>query len=180
MFPLVPGALAPSVDDLVEIVDDERSRGSSSSLELSSSPGTSLPELEYQENVNPIPIPPPVGHPPPYAVSGQCAVCSKGIPKSAFHPYRYPLAQLWHPKTATGRLHDGDLSWRTTSSSPSSSPGGYGVGHSRPIGKGECGSLGRGGSGLLSSLGGGDSDSAGEEGSESSINTSSRTQERNL
>ena len=61
------------LDDLVEIADDERS-GTSSSSELLSSPGTSLPELEDQENVNPIPIPPPVGKPPPYTVSGQCAI----------------------------------------------------------------------------------------------------------
>ena len=71
------------MDDLVEIVDDERSGGSSSSESLSS-PGTSLPELEDQENVPPInyenvnsiaiPVPPPVGNPPPYAMSGQCAV----------------------------------------------------------------------------------------------------------
>ena len=41
------------MDNLVEIADDERSGGSSSS-ELPSSPGTSLPELEDQENVPPI------------------------------------------------------------------------------------------------------------------------------
>ena len=68
------------MDDLVEIADDERS-GSSSSSESSSSPGTSLPELEDQENRPPvnygdvnsiaIPVPPPVGHPPPDAMSGQ-------------------------------------------------------------------------------------------------------------
>ena len=65
------------VDNLVEIADDERSRGSS--LSESSSLGTSLPELEDQENVpqfnyenmNTIPIPPPIGNLPPYAMSGQ-------------------------------------------------------------------------------------------------------------
>ena len=71
------------MDDLVEIADDERSE-SSLELELSSSPGTSLPGLEDQENwlpinygdVNSITIPvlPPIGNPPPYAVSGQRAV----------------------------------------------------------------------------------------------------------
>ena len=89
------------MDNLVEIADDERS-GSSSSSGLSSSPGTSLPGLEDQENVLPInyenintlPIPPPVGNPLPYAMSGQHAVHSKGIPKSAFHPNHHPLAQL--------------------------------------------------------------------------------------
>ena len=58
------------MDDLVEIADDERS-GELPSSESSSSPGTSLPELEDQENINPVPIPPPVGNPPPYVVSGQ-------------------------------------------------------------------------------------------------------------
>ena len=65
------------MDDLVEIADDERSETSSS--ESLSSPGTSLPELEDRENflpvnfenVNTILVPPPVGNPPPYAVSGQ-------------------------------------------------------------------------------------------------------------
>ena len=71
------------MDDLVEIADDERSESSSSSGS-SSSPGTSLPELEDQENRLPIdygnvnsiaiPVPPPVGSPPPYVVSGQHAI----------------------------------------------------------------------------------------------------------
>ena len=98
------------MDDLVEIADDERSKEPLSS-ESSSSPRTSLPELEDQENINPIPIPPPVGNPPPYAVSGQHAVCSKGVPKSAFHPYHRPLAQLQCSKATAGRLHDGDSLW---------------------------------------------------------------------
>ena len=82
------------MDDLVEIADDERS-GTSSSSESLSSPGTSLPELEDQENRPPINfrdvnsiailVPPPVGNPPPYAVSGQHTIRSKGIPKSTFH-----------------------------------------------------------------------------------------------
>ena len=82
------------MDNLVEIADNERSE-SSSLLGSSSSPGTSLPELEDQENrplinyggVNSIAIPvlPPVGNPPPYAVSGQHTIRSKGIPKSTFH-----------------------------------------------------------------------------------------------
>ena len=72
------------MDDLVEIADDERLGGSSSS-ESSSSPGSSLSELEDQEKIPPInyenvnsiiiPILPPVGNPPPYTVSGQHAVC---------------------------------------------------------------------------------------------------------
>ena len=95
------------MDDLVEIADDERS-GGSLSLGLSSSPGTSVPGLEDQENVNLIPISPPVGNLPPYAMSGQRAVRSKGVPKSAFHPYRCPLAQLQCSKTSAGRFHDGD------------------------------------------------------------------------
>ena len=97
------------VDDLVEIADDERS--SSSSSESSSSPGTSLPGLEDLENVNPIPIPPPVGNPPPYVVSGQCAIRTKGIPKLSFHPYPFdcrPLGSLWCSKASARRLLDGD------------------------------------------------------------------------
>ena len=83
------------LDDLVEIADDERS--SSSSSESSSSPGTSLPGLEDVENVNPLPVPPPMGNPPPYAVSGQRAIRTQGVPKSSFHPYsfdRRPLGPL--------------------------------------------------------------------------------------
>ena len=109
------------MDNLVEIVDDERS----GMLLLLSSPGTSLPELEDQENVHPVPILPPVGNPPPYAMSGQCAVRSKGVPKSAFHPYCHPLVQLRCSKTLARRLHDGDLSWRATSSSSLDSSRGY-------------------------------------------------------
>ena len=111
------------MDDLVEIAD-ERSRTSESS-ELSSSPGTSPPELEDQENINPVPVLPPVGNPPPYTMSCQRAVHSKGVPKPAFHPYCCPLTQLQCSKTAAGRLHDSDLSWQTTSSSSSPSSGGH-------------------------------------------------------
>ena len=167
------------LDDLVDIVDDKRSRSLSSS-ELSSSPGTSLPGLEDQENINPIPIPPPVGNLPPYAVSGQQAVQSKGVPKSAFHPYCRPLAQLQCSKTSAGRLHGGDPWWRTTLPSSSPASRGYGVVHSGTIGQCECGSSGGRGSGSSSSSGGGDVDSTQEEGSESSVNPISRTQERNL
>ena len=167
------------MDDLVEIADDDRS-GTSSSSESSPSPGNSLPELEDRENINPVPVPPPVGNPPPYTVSGQRAVCSKGVPKSAFHPYRQPLAQLWCSKTMAGRLHDGDPSWRATSPGTSSSSGGYRVVHSGTIGQGERGSSGGRGSGSSSSSSGGDVDSAGKEGSQSSFDSSSRTRERNL
>ena len=106
------------------IVDDERS-GTSESSELSSSPGTSLPELEDQENINPVPVLPPVGNPPPYTMSCQRAVHSKGVPKSTFHPYCCPLTQLQCSKTAAGRLHDSDLSWQTTSLSSSPSSGAH-------------------------------------------------------
>ena len=167
------------LDDLVEIVDDERS-GSLLLSESSSSPGTSLPELEDQENINLIPILPPVGNPPPYAVSGQHAVCTKGVPKSAFHPYRRPLAQLWCSKATAGRLHDGDLSWRATLSSSSDPSRGYRVVHSGTVGQGEHGSSGGRGGSSSSSSGGGDVDSTREEGSESSVNLTSRTRERNL
>ena len=54
------------------------------------------------------------------------------------------------------------------------------MGHSRVVSEGECGPLGRGRSVLSSSSGGGDIDSAGEEESESSVDLSSRNQERNL
>ena len=173
------------MDDLVEIADDERSGGSSSS-ESSLSPGTSLPELEDQENIPPIkygnlntiaiPVPPPVGNPPPHAVSGQQAVCSKGVPKSAFHPYCHPLAQLIHCSKATaGRLHGGSLSWQATSSSSSPSSGGYGVVHSGPTSKSERGSSGGGGSSLSSSSSGGDLGSTREEESESLVDLSGRT-----
>ena len=175
------------MDNLVEIADDERS-GGSSSLESSSSPGTSLPELEDQENfllinyenMNTIPIPPPIGNPPPYVVSGQCAVCSKGVPKSAFHPYHHPLVQLIHCSKATaGRLYDCSLLRRTASTSSSPSSGGYGVVDSRSDGEDQRGSSG--GAGLsLHSTGGGDGDCTREEGSESSIDSSGRTQEGQL
>ena len=90
------------MDDMMEIVDNERLPSSDSSL----SEGGNLLELEeqenfpvvlVQENINAIPVPPPVNIPPPYAVSGQCAVCSKGAPKSIFHPYPHhcPLAKLY-------------------------------------------------------------------------------------
>ena len=69
------------MDDIIEIADDKRSSLSESmSLEENN-----LQELESQsdeenappvnwENMNTIPIPPPLGNPPPYAVRGQCAV----------------------------------------------------------------------------------------------------------
>ena len=65
-------------DDLIEIADDKRS--SSSGL---SSSDDDIPELESpsdRENVQPIPAPAPFDTPPPYAVSGQRAVCSQGVP----------------------------------------------------------------------------------------------------
>ena len=167
------------VDNLVEIADDERSRGSSSS-ESSSSLETSLPELEDQENIPPVnfnnvnTIAIPV--PPPYAVSGQCAVQSKGVPKSAFHPYCHPLAQLSsHAKAETGRLLDCPSSGQTTPSSSSYSSGGYRVVHSGTTGKSQCGSSGGRGCFLSSSPGGGDSDPSREEGIESLVDLSSRT-----
>ena len=82
------------IDNLVKIADDERS----SLLDLSLSKDDDLPELENQENVVTIPIPPPADIPPPYAMSGQCAVQSRGVPKSTFHPYpcnRHPLGKLY-------------------------------------------------------------------------------------
>ena len=66
-------------DDIVEIVDNKRSSSDGDVLELES--------LLDQENVQPIPVPAPTENPPPYAVSGQRAICSKGVPKSSFHPY---------------------------------------------------------------------------------------------
>ena len=68
------------MDDLVEIADNERS--SSSSSESLSSPGTSLPGLEDQENVDPVPVPAPLENPPPYVVSGQRAIRTQGPPQS--------------------------------------------------------------------------------------------------
>ena len=107
------------IDDLVEIADDEGSEGSL--LSGSSSLGTSLPELEDQENIpqfnrenmNTIPIL------PPYVVSGQHAIHSKGVPKSAFHPYCHPLGLLECPKVGAGRFTDRPLSWGVTSTGSS-------------------------------------------------------------
>ena len=176
------------MDDLVEIVDDERSRGSSSS-ESSSSPGTSLPELEDQENIllinyenmNTIPILPPVGNPPPYTVSGQCAVHSQVVPNSTFHPYHHPLAQLVQcSKAMAGRPHGGPLSGRATSMSFLPSSGGYRVVHSRSDAKDQHGSSG-GTGGFPSHLtSGGDGGPARDESSESSVDSSSRTREGQL
>ena len=163
-------------DDIIEIADDERS----SSLESSSS-DDDVPELESlsdRENVQPTPIPAPLDTPPPYAVSGQRAICSKGVPKSSFHPYpcdHRPLARIFeHTKAATGGFGGGHPLWRTTPTSPSYSPGGYGMGHSGATSKGERRPLGRGGGVSSSPSGGGDFDSAGEEGSESLVELSSR------
>ena len=158
------------MDDLVEIADDERS--SSSSSESSSSPGTSLPGLEDVENVNPVPVPPPMGNPPPYVVSGQRAIRTKGVPKSSFHPYsfeRRPLGPLRCSKSAAERLHDGDSSWRAASACSSASSGGYGVVHSGTIGQGERGSSGGRRSRSSSPSSGGDLGSA-----------TDRSRERNL
>ena len=158
------------LDDLVEIADDERS--SSSSSESSSSPGTSLPGLEDLENANPLPVPPPVENPPPYVVSGQRAIRTRGLPKSSFHPYsfdRRPLGLLRCSKSAAGRLLDGDPSWRAASASSSDSSGGYGVVYSGTIGQGERGSSGGGRSRSSSPSSGGDLGSA-----------ANRSRERNL
>ena len=166
-------------DDIVEIADDKRSLSS----ELSSSDDDvpeDVPELESlsdQENVHPIPVPAPVENPPPYAVSGQCAVHSKGIPKSSFHPYpcdHWPLALLVeHSKVEARRFGGSHPSWRTTPTSPSYSPGGYGVGDSRTTSEGEHRPLGGRGGVVLSSSGGGDLNPTIEEESESSIYASS-------
>ena len=166
-------------DDIVKIADDERSLSS----ELSSSNDDvpeDFPELESlsdQENIHPIPVPAPLENPPPYAVSGQRAIRSKGVPKSLFHPYpcnRQPLAHLVkHSKVEAGRFGSRHPLWRTTPTSPSYPPGGYGVGDSGTTSEGEHGSLGRGGSVSSSTSGGGDIDSAREEESESSVNVSS-------
>ena len=166
------------VDDLVEIADDERS--SSSSSESSSSPGTSLPGLEdvenrppiNYENINAIPVPPPAGNPPPYAVSGQRAVRSQGIPNSSFHPYpfdRRPLGPLRCSKASARRLGDGDSSWRAASASSSSSSGGYGVVHSGTIGQGERGSSGGRRSGSSSPSSGGGFESAANRATERNL-----------
>ena len=148
------------MDDLVEIADDERS--SSSSSESSSSPGTSLPGLEDLENANPLPVPPPMGNLPPYVVSGQRAIRTRGMPKSSFHPYsfdRRPLGPLRCSKSSARRLHDGNPSWRAASASSSDSSGGYRVVYSGTIGQGERGSSGGRRSGSSSPSSGGDSDS---------------------
>ena len=166
---------------VIEITDDERSLSS----ELSSE--NDIPELESlcdRENIQPIPIPPPLDIPPSYAVSGQHAVHSKDVPKSAFHPYpgnHRPLAHLFErAKVEAGRFSDGPLSWRTTPMSPLYSPGGYRVVHSRSDGKDQHRSFG-GTGGLLSHLrGGGDCDVAGEEDSESSVDSFGRTRARQL
>ena len=175
-----------SIVNLVEIADDERSDGLSS-LELSSSLGTSLPELEDQENIpqfnyenmNVIPIPPPVGNPPPYAVSGQHAVWSKGVPKSTFHPYpldRHPLAQLFqHAKVETGRFPGHSLLGQTTSASSSYFSGDYGVVHSGADGEDQCRSSGGRGSLSSPSPSGGNHLATGEEGAESLFDLFSRT-----
>ena len=178
-------------DELVEIADDERSKGLSP-LESFSSLGNSLPELEDQENIpqfnyknmNTIPIPPLIGNPPPYAMSGQHAVQSKGIPKSTFHPYPLdccPLAHLFkHAKVETGRFSGGSSSGRTTPKSSLYSPRGYRVVHSGSDGEDQCGSSG-GAGGLLLHLGsGGDRNVAREEGSESLVNSFGRTRARQL
>ena len=158
-------------DDIIKIADDKRSLSSESS-----SSNDDVPELESlsdQENVKPIPIPTPLERPPPYAMSGQRAVRSKGVPKFTFHPYCHPLALLVkHPKVEAGRLSSSHPSWRTTPTSPSYTPGGYGVGDSRTTSKGECRPFGGRGGIVSSSSGGGDLDPAREEESESSINVS--------
>ena len=163
-------------DDIVEIADDERSSSDDDVPELES--------LSDQENVQPIPIPAPLENPPPYAVSGQCAVCSKGVPKSSFLPYPCdcrPLVCLFeHTEIEARGFGGGHLSWRTTPTSPSYSPGGYGVGDSRTTSEGEHRPLGGRGSVLSSPSGGRDLDSTREEESESLIDASSQNRERNL
>ena len=156
-------------DDVVEIADDERS----SSSESSSSDDEVLedvPELESlldQENVQPVPIPAPSERPPPYAMSDQRAVHTKGVPKSSFHPYpcdHRPLALLVKHSEAEARRFGGSYpSWRTTPTSPSYTPGGYGVGDSGGTSESERQPLGRRGGVVSSSSGGGDLDPAREE-----------------
>ena len=145
-------------NDIVEIADDERSSSSESSS--SDDDVLELESLLDQENVQPIPVPAPLEDPPPYAVSGQRAICSKGVPKLSFHPYpcdRRPLARLVeHSKTEARRLGSCHPSRRTTPTSPSYSPGGYGVGNSGTTSKGECRPLGGRGGVTSSSSGGGD------------------------
>ena len=174
------------MDDIIKIVDDKRS-----SLEdLLEEEEDDFPELESQsdeentpqvnwENMNMNPIPPPLGNPPLYAMSGQRAVQSKGVPKLAFHPYpcdHHPLAQLFkHAKIETGGLTGHPSSGRTTPTNPSYSSGGYRVVNSRLDGKDQCRSSGGGGSLLLSSSGGGNHLVSGEEGSESLFDSSGRT-----
>ena len=169
-------------DDIINIADDKRSSSSESS-----SSDDDVPELESlsdQENVQPIHVPAPLENPPPYPVSGQCAIRSQGIPKSSFHPYPcicQPLVRLFEYTKAEARgFGGGHPSWRTTPTSPSYSPGGYRVGDSQTTSEGERRPLGRGGSFSLSPSGRGDLHSAREEESESSIDASSRNRERNL
>ena len=152
-------------EDLIEIADDERSSSSESS-----SSDDDVPELESlsdRENIQPILVPAPLDIPPPYAMSGQHAVCSKGIPKSIFHPYpcdHQPLAHIFeHAKAETGGFNDGPPLWRTTPTSPSYSPGGYGVVHSGSDGEDQHRSPGGTGSFLLYLRSGGDCDVAREE-----------------
>ena len=140
-----------------------------------------VPELESlsdQENVQPIPIPAPLELPPPYAVSGQCAVHTKGVPNLSFHPYpcdRWPLALLVkHSETEAGRLSSRHLLWRTTPTSPLYAPGGYRVGDSGATSESERRPLGGRGGVTSSSSGGGDLDPTREEESESLIDASCR------
>ena len=162
-------------DDIIEIADDERSSSSESSS--SDDDVLELESLSDQENIQPIPVPAPLENPPPYTVSGQHAVHSKGVPKSSFHPYpcnRWPLARLVGRTKAEARgFSSGPPSWRTTPTSPLYSPGGYRVGDSRTTSTGECRPLGGRGSVSSSSSGGRDLDPAREEESESLINVSS-------
>jgi hypothetical protein len=117
------------LDDLVEIADDEASSSSSSEA-------SDMPRLEEQENFWPVPVLPenrdaiPI-LPPPYAVSGQRAVRSKGLPKGPFHPYssdRRPLGKIYE-RPGIGFRAPGHLasSRPTTPARSSSSSGGYGV-----------------------------------------------------
>ena len=170
-------------DNLIKIADNKRSLSS----ESSSSEDDDIPELESlldRENLQPIPVPPPLEIPPPYAMSGQRAVRSKGVPKSTFHPYSCncrPLAHMFEcAKVEAGRLHDCPLSWRTTPMSPLYSPGGYRVVDSWSDGKDQRRSYAGTGGILSYSRSGGDCHISREEGSESSSNSFSRTRARQL
>ena len=81
-------------NDLVEIEADDK--GSLLSAESSlSEDDEDIPELEDQSNQENQVVLPVL---PPYVVSGQCAVCSKGFPKSTFHPYPsncHPLGKIY-------------------------------------------------------------------------------------